>query len=310
MMRKLKNELGIKFQHLRDFADLCTLPSKWGKLDPHALDDNRFKKDTLTSFASTLLTLVPIIHMFLEAFVQCVSPQVVRCFTRLHHICGLLKAGSENAVHYADTLRRLIKLHQDEFVEIYGDVLKPKWHHIFHVPDNMVFVGRALSCFATERKHKGIKRSALYIFRDMEHTVLHDVVTKSFEQLQSGHDLFKKEFLVNPYSVAVADNALQRSTSAVLVTGEACKGDIALFTSGEAGRILAFWQAPGETVAIEVDIYENVQGDVRLISEDHATRRFIESGSMVDTCIWYYDSPKVIRLSLPPVILFKLDNSG
>ena len=54
--------------------------------------------------------------------------------------------------------------------------VKPKGHHQFHIIDGMLWVGKLLSCFVTERKHKMIKRCALYIFRNLEHTVLRDVV--------------------------------------------------------------------------------------------------------------------------------------
>ena len=85
-------------------------------------------------------------------------------------------------MEYVETLRFLIKEHMDAMVDLYGEYIKPKGHHMCHIPDGMEWLGKLLSCFSTERKHKMIKRAALYIFRHMEHTVLTDIVNNTLRR--------------------------------------------------------------------------------------------------------------------------------
>ena len=73
-----------------------------------------------------------------------------------------------------------------------------KMHRIFHIPDGALWLGKLLSCFVTERKQTMVKRAALYTFRDIEHTVLADVVNTTFQQIIGGHDLYTDAFLVTP----------------------------------------------------------------------------------------------------------------
>jgi len=73
-MHALKEQGGIHGDRVREFADLCKYPSKWGKLDKSAFSDRRLKDHTITSFASVILTMVPVFHLLLEKFVSNVMP--------------------------------------------------------------------------------------------------------------------------------------------------------------------------------------------------------------------------------------------
>ena len=60
------------------------------------------------------------------------------------------------------------------------------------------YVGKLLSCFVNERKHKCVKDIALHVLWSFEHTVIHDVVNQQMEQLINGVDIYKDKFLVRP----------------------------------------------------------------------------------------------------------------
>ena len=66
--------IGIK--KVQEFSALCNYPSKWGKLDRSAFSPGRLKDVTMASFANTMLTMVMVMHLFLEKFVQPVLPDV------------------------------------------------------------------------------------------------------------------------------------------------------------------------------------------------------------------------------------------
>ena len=50
------------------------------------------------------------------------------------------------------------------FVDVYdAENLKPKSHHLFHIPNGINYVGKSLACFVTERKHKEVKSTAVHL---------------------------------------------------------------------------------------------------------------------------------------------------
>jgi hypothetical protein len=303
-MHALKDKIGIAPERITDFAGLCNYPSKWGKLDKMAFSPKRLKEKTIKSFASTVLTMIAVFHMFMEKFVASVLPDHFEAFTLLHHIVGIFRMGCEDAMQHVDTLKLLLRKHLAALIKLYGgDDLKPKAHHLFHVIDGMEWLGKLLSCFVTERKHREVKESALHVFRHIEHTTLVDLVNKSFEQVLSGHDLYKATFLIRPAAVDVGGRAFRRSRGAVLRIGRASAEDLCITDDGAVGRIIGFWQCGSSDIYAEIDAYECIDGDARLRSLERSHRMFIDSRTIIDTLIWVMESPAIARISLPPALL-------
>ena len=88
------------------------------------------------------------------------------------------------------------------------------------------------------------------------------------EQVQTGHDLFEEEFLVEPRELAW-DNSVLVSNKAVLKCGVVHKGDIVFFGSGVCALVKRFW-AISEAQFVEVVELPMVHGDisVRCFSAD------------------------------------------
>ena len=72
--------------HVPIFMTQCTLTSKYGRVHLNWLRKNRLQANSLSSFASTVLTIVPIVHMFLMRCCTGVPAlaEHVRCFKLLH----------------------------------------------------------------------------------------------------------------------------------------------------------------------------------------------------------------------------------
>jgi len=296
---------GIPGDRIREFADACHYPSKWGKLDKCAFSERRLKGNTITSFASIILTMVPVFHMFLEMFVATSMPEHLKAFTYLHHMVGLLRLGPEKAMLPIDSLRQLIVKHAKAMVDLYGDdTVKPKAHHMHHVIDGMQWVGKLLACFVTERKHRDVKRSALHIFRHMEHTVLVDIVNKSFQQLAEGIDLYKEAFLVRAKTAALAGQAFHRSKYAVLHIGAVQHGDIVINEQGIVGAVAEFWQQGDGHIFAAVDAFECIDDNPQIRAVQRSHRVFFEASTIVDSLIWVEESPAIVRVSLPPALLY------
>ena len=300
-------EHGIGIERVQEFSQIVNYPSAYGKLDRSAFSPGRLKAQTIASFSSIMVTMVTVLHFFVEIFAKNVVPEEFRAFTKLHHIIGILRMGCEDAMPHVDNLRKLIAAHLKAFRELYNHVgIKPKMHHAFHIPDGMDWLGKLLSCFVTERKHKLIKKAALYIFRHLEHTVLTDVVNTTFQQVLSGHDLYKDAFLIMPHEVEVSGIDFRRSRSACCRIGHVSARDLVMNVHGRVGRVVSCWQRiSDELIVLEVDAYPCLNNDISVVSSAQAVRGFFEQVDLVDTLLWIEDSPGIIRVSVPPAVLYR-----
>ena len=91
----------------------------------------------------------------------------ILCFGFLVEIVDHLRMGSEGAALHVDRLTRLIDLHNQLFILLYEHGVKSKFHHLHHIVDHINWIGKCLSCFVTERKHRSSKSSALYMCSDL-----------------------------------------------------------------------------------------------------------------------------------------------
>ena len=220
----------------------------------------------------------------------------------LQTVCGVLSAGPDAPVRYAKALERML-LEYHSLVAQMGFYLKPKVHHMHHVLDGMLWLGKLLSCFVCERKHRTVKDNALHVFRHIEHTVLADVINKQCHQMISGIDIFKEQFLVGPRSVTDVPGLMQ-SRKAVLAIGSVSAGDILWLIDARCGRITLFYNVFG-TIVVQMQMYSNVLNDPSMFDERHSTDVFVFPNQIVDACTWYYESEGIVKIAIPPIALIK-----
>ena len=301
----LESECNIEIEAVQTFSQLCHYPSAFGKLDKSAFGRQRMRKHTIASFSSTILTMVPVLFLSLEKFASAAIPERFEAFKLLHYIFGIFRMGPRDSMRHVKTLATLITKHMDACTNLYGDYVKPKGHHMFHIIDGMLWVGCLLSCFVTERKHRLIKSCAIYVFRHIEHTVLNDVVNQSIQQVLDGHDLYSEEFLILPHDVTLEGRAFQRARKFVMKTGHVEGGDLVMTDSGLVGKVISLWKPmPTGRILLEVDVYPCINNDIRSRSTDRSSHGFFCSESIVDVLIWYEESPAIIRCVVPPALLF------
>jgi hypothetical protein len=88
-------------QSVRDFLMQCTLPSKYGRTHADWLKDSRIKLHTLTSFSGIILTVMPILFLYMQSFCSD-DPRLTKqleLVTLAHHICGILATGSDMPIY-------------------------------------------------------------------------------------------------------------------------------------------------------------------------------------------------------------------
>lgn len=86
VVMRLIADRGFSLEQVRAFMPLRSLPAKYGSVRLEWLTKNRLKANTLTSFSSNVLSLVPIIFCFWTNFVRPIqssstSVDVLRCCT-------------------------------------------------------------------------------------------------------------------------------------------------------------------------------------------------------------------------------------
>ena len=293
---------GYPTSDVREFVTVVRMPSKYGKPDPAWLHDNRLHGSSYSSFSSVVLNVVPILYLFFETFCsRDVRLHDVGKYLRLlYMILGTLASGPDEAPHHCDILRQNMSALHALHSKLSGH-FKPKIHYMHHIVDGIQWLGKLVSCFVCERKHRHIKDSALHVFRHLEHTVLHDVVNKQCQQLIEGVELFKEQFLVNPRDVRDVSN-LRRSTRAVLKIGGLYVGDVVYMRESRCGCVKNFYELGG-SLFVHLSLYQSVAGAPDVFDERLSEDAFVDTHEIVDACTWFYQSPSTVKVAVPPLAL-------
>lgn len=296
--------LSYPMDTVRAFLTECTLPTKYGTARSEWLKDSRIKMHTLSSFSGIVLSLVPILYLYMASFCND-DPRLANhfeCLTTLHFVLGILATGTDKPMEHLDDLKKLFPELHEKVLKITAHY-KPKLHHMHHIIDHMEYLGKLVSCFVTERKHRQIKDAALHVFRYMEHTVLIDVVNQMCHQVTEGHDLFSKMFLVKPRACKHQPDVLS-SSNAVLECGLVAKRDILIFEDWVVGQALGFFLI-SDVHFVEIRVFPAVNGDTSLRDTSNEECVFKECRHVVDACVWHAtETDHQIRMCIPPILLY------
>ena len=213
---------GVSHSHVTAFAATIVLPVADGKVDPLWFDSRTLADQMRTPSASDHIATA--------------SSRQTDSFRVLAALIDHLTLGAEAAMAKIDTIEALVSSHHNLFARCYLSHLKPKAHNMLHLTQNMMHIGRLMSCFVTERKHRSVKAAALHTFRHMEKTVLQDLCNRTVEQMRADDCLYKESYLIGGKSVAGNDN-VRTSLRANLVCGQITATDIVRLKSEEFARV-------------------------------------------------------------------------
>ena len=294
----------ITIQMIMGFAMTFTLPHRNGKVEEAWISKNRLGKKCkcLNSFCGILLSLIPIIVCFLVDTIDDdhTLADHKKCFILLSQIIGICSLGPEDAIPYIELLRELIAQHAELFVRLYPNSVRPKFHQLFHIVDNMEFLGSLLSCFVTERKHRATKRAALFVFRSIDNTVIKDILNRHCEAVSDGGgSLFQECYLVSPTRFCFGGASLQYSRRAVLRCGELRAGDLVYLSSDEVGEVVNFWSHDGTAaIAAQLLVFQPSAVAHSRWCPKEATHRVTDAAGILDAVTWQRVGDEV-RVILP-----------
>ena len=163
-------------------------------------------------------------------------------------------------------------------------------------------VGKLLSCFVTERKHRTVKSAALFSFRHIEHTVTIDLVNRFCEEIVDTKTLYKCRFLTNAKKVDLGGVSALTSLNATLECGTLCAGDIVCVDiDGQLriGRVANFFAATeDDDVLSQIQTFtRTMQGCV--FNTANAISHIVSTSRIVCALAWAEESRSSVRVILP-----------
>ena len=104
------------------------------------------------------------------------------------------------------------------------------------VHEHAASLGKVLSCFVTERKHRTVKACGTWAFGKCEHIVLRSMLYKQVVSL-GDEGVFANESSVRPKEVDVDGISVQRAVAVRLRCGEVRKGDTVSLADGTVHKV-------------------------------------------------------------------------
>ena len=222
---------GWSLEDFKRYSMEYIVPKRSNKVNPNWFKETMFSHFGTKHFAGDMISVVLLLGAFLEDEVTPgLMEKHIKCFLLLVVITSIVMSGGDATPSVIAALRIAVDKHAAIYREIYDEprYYKIKWHHLLHLPDDLRRMGKLLSCFPMERKHKDIKVQMLTSFRSVERSTVYGYLNASITSMLNGQTRWSDEHLLN-----AADG---RSLQAKLSTGRVCSGDIVLFTVGARGN--------------------------------------------------------------------------
>ena len=70
------------------------------------------------------------------------------------------------------------------------------------------------------------------------------------------------------------------------------------------GKILAFYEI-GSIIVAETTMFDNVGDEPGFFSLTRQSKTFRDIGDIIDVCVWYDDSPGIMKVAIPPLVLVR-----
>ena len=261
--------------------------------------DTMIATDHVRHFASDVLGMVNILYVFLIDKIQprgLLSADHIKCFEALYGIMCILRRGEMTTV-YREDFMNLTMTHNRLFLELYGNKpAKIKFHHTYHLPDDMLRMGSCLSCFPTERKNKDALAVSTASDRHMARTATINFLHKTLAHWAGNEHGCLAHYLVSPKLLMLAGVEMQFALAATLPCGEVHKGDLVLFRDGDLGKVLGFWARKGDhQLVVQANIHRKLQmGRLAFECQSVLGPEFRIVEQIVECVIWYEGADRLI----------------
>ena len=185
------------------------------------------------------------------------------------------------------------------FSELYYDVVKPKFHHLYHVCDGMRAAGKLLSCWVTERRHRSTKNFGNHIFRHFETTLTIDAFNRMVVLAEEGA-YFKREAIHSPKESEHAGVPISLGISAQLICGEVTKGDVVMLDDRKVGFVENFGNTDGGEIHCIVRLHMPLQMGANRYALASSGVVVVPASDILGLCMWASGDESLVVLP-PPI---------
>ena len=280
--------------------------SLWAMAHGRVSTDLYFKSELISTdhvkhFASDQLGMIPIMYAFLHEKILPlgVLDKNIECWTLLWKIMCVLRRGDMNDT-ICQTLRSLIVQHNTLCLELYGNAhFKVKFHHLYHLPDDMFWLNKIISCFVTERKNKDAIAVSVTTDRALEKSATISFLNRTIKHWSNNLEATQESYLLKPRAIMLHGQWVDHSTSAVLPCGELHQRQMVALRNGDIGAIVDFWQdAAYKQITVQIEVHMCIPNEQIYFELEPSSVVFVSSHAINEPISWYATTTKLVA-SMP-----------
>ena len=289
---------GISIDDFERYSVGFVMPKRASPVDNNWFKTSMYSQFGTKHFAGDMITIVRLMAAFLQDMVAPgLMDRHIECFLLLDQITSIIMSSGDATASIIAALRVAIDRHASIFTELYHlpKYYKVKWHHLLHLPDDLRRLGKLLSCFPMERKHKDIKVQMVNSFRSVERTTVYSYLNATITAMITGQTQFRSEYLLDPVD--------GRSTKAVLPIGMVVKDDMVVFSldtraKQALGKVVQFVQE-GSTLCAHLLQFKPCSRDCWDTSKHNET--IVDSRKIICPVPYKFAAKNTIRIIAPAI---------
>ena len=278
----------VPWSEIAEFSSLCRFPKSQKKFDKEVFSKKYITEESVKTFASQTLQMLPIVFAFLAAHRARLCAiglnRHIDCMGHMLFIVSSLQQCKDFNEHIATIVQSRVDAWASLYKELFPESMyyKIKFHHfVAHLIDDLRKMGKVIGCFATERKHKDVKVGMLHAFSDVEFTTTTSFLNSFIDGCTSDTITFEPRALINP---SKCESGYNRSIAkkAKLEIGELAANDV----------IIAVY----ENRKIVGSIVRFVESDSRIKAEIHKYRHVRDYIGTSIVSDWQIDLAQIVEV--------------
>jgi hypothetical protein len=296
---------GITMDTLAEYCSHWNLPTSRGQINANWFSSDFVETDHVKHFASDVMSMMPLILAFMTDIVKPLGQMLrhTEAIALMDKILSILICCPvvTDAVHAE--LTSTIDQFRNVFYDLFHSFIKVKFHHLSHLADTLLYIGKTLNCFVLERKHRDYKSIVLHVFRSVEHTSTMDFVNFSIQEFVTGRFRFDKYWIADPCYMTLGGVDLAISYHLHSPIGEVHRDDVVLVleegSNPFVGSVNRFFEKRGE---LSAEIFRFRPARAACWTEWDITARercFVDVADVEQNLSWCKASPQILRVLLP-----------
>ena len=279
---------GIDTNVIRKWSRSMTFPHKYTGNPDRFFKPELMTTDHVKHFASDVLTMTflligfAVAHILVDDDMKQALDGHMECFRSMFIILCIMRRG-DMTESIATRLRGLIDKHARLFLKVYGAAhAKPKFHHIYHLVEDSLYMLQCISCFPTERKNKDALDISNATDRNMEKTAVIKFLHMTIKHWAV--DLCQESYMIEPRSSSLGGTNVVTSRQATLKGGEINSGDLVALIDGRIGQVVSFYSCDGDDM-----IYAQLEAHNRISDfcfELDFEMVFVDVDLIIEAVIW------------------------